>query len=179
MLWASACLGNNLWCIDLLFLRLDKLITCCKWASPKCTLVLQVNVAKAVHGLTSLYSRLEASSLGWLVSRITKCYNLWSKTTQTYALVPAQGQSISRVCCGLLMPHADRYFYHTHVRCTPIFCRKSSWVDVLQTWFVLTLLSILAVFLGCKKPRAEHTCPCCHSGQLEDEKHVLYEGPVY
>lgn len=76
--------------------------------------------------------------------------------------------------------HADRFEFHPHVKCTSIFAGLHR--------------ELMRFRLGCaknavnsgrflapnvKQPRAQRSCPCCSSGQAEDELHMVFECDAY
>ena len=93
---------------------------------------------------------------------------------------PRTCPSTGAKCCTYMQwfAHADRAVYHPHVRCTNISAGKHR--DLMRFRLGCADIAVNAGrFVVNKKPRAERICPCCDSGQAEDEKHVVLECPAY
>lgn len=76
--------------------------------------------------------------------------------------------------------HADRTVYHPHVKCITISFGKHRELMRYRLGCADTAVNAgRMVHRHVKKPRAERICPCCDSGQAEDELHQVLECTAY
>lgn len=76
--------------------------------------------------------------------------------------------------------HPDGSAYHPHVKCTNISAGKHRELMRFRLGCAVNAVNIgRFVDKSVKKPRAERICPCCASGQAEDELHMVFECAAY
>ena len=165
--------------------------------------VFQVNVSKAVHGLKNCWA---AQVLGILLKlgeisslNLDSIPDICSKVIDVDRVVSVLhtqimqslfiGHTDPRTCpsigakhCAYMQwfAHADQTAYHPHIKSVTIPSGKHR--ELMRFRLGCSDIAVNSgrfVARQNRLARADRVCPCCSSGQAEDELHVIFECTAY